>query len=163
MELQSLHQLYLQQLQDLYSAETQLLDALPKMVTVTTDENLKRGFSVHLTQTKEQAERLTQILERHATERDGKTCKAMEGILKEGEEFLKQDKTDPNVRDAGLIAAAQRVEHYEIAGYGTVIAYAEQMGYADDLVLLNQSLSEEKETDKLLTEMAEGVVNIRAQ
>lgn len=162
MKLNSLHALYIEQLQDLYSAETQLVDALPKMAKAATNPDLKRGFEEHLTQTKEHAKRLETILKGHGEKAGGTKCKGMEGLLKEGEEMIKA-RGESAVQDAGLIAAAQRVEHYEIAGYGTVCTYAEQMNHTDDLMVLRQTLAEEKATDARLTQVAERFVNLQAE
>jgi len=162
MKLDSLHALYIEQLQDLYSAETQLLVALPKMAKAATNPDLTKGFEEHLTQTKEHARRLETIIKGHGEKVGGVTCKGMEGLVKEGDEMIKA-KGDNAVRDAGLIASAQRVEHYEIAGYGTVCTYAEQMNHTDDLMVLRQTLAEEKATDARLTQVAERAVNLQAE
>lgn len=163
MQLKSLQALYIEQLQDLYSAETQLLDALPKMAEAATNPDLKQGFEEHLAQTREHAQRLEKIAKAHGEKAEGKKCKGMEGLLKEGDEMAKARGADPAVRDAGLIAMAQRVEHYEIAGYGTVCTYAEQMQHKDDLTTLRQTLAEEKATDAKLTQIAERFVNLQAE
>jgi ferritin-like metal-binding protein YciE len=162
MQLKSLHALYIEQLQDLYSAETQLIEALPKMAKAATNPDLTKGFQDHLVQTKEHVSRLETILKAHGEKTSGHTCKGMEGLLKEGEEMIKA-RGDAAVRDAGLIAAAQRVEHYEIAGYGTVCTYAEQMSHTEDLMTLRQTLAEEKATDARLTQVAERSVNLQAE
>lgn len=162
MKLDSLHALYIEQLQDIYSAETQLLEALPKMAEAATNRDLKKGFETHLTQTKEQIQRLETILDREGKKSGGKKCKGMEGLIKEADELLKNKQVEPEVLDAGLIAAAQRVEHYEIAGYGTVCTYAEEMGHNEDLQLLRESLSEEKQTDQQLSVLAEKSINVKA-
>src|SRR4051812_8807098 len=127
MKLEDLQDLFVDQLKDLYSAENQLAKALPKMAKAATNEELKNAFTTHLEETKGHAERLTQIFEKLGASPRGKKCKAMEGLIEEGKEAMEED-AEPEVMDAALIAAAQRVEHYEIAGYGTVRAYAELMG-----------------------------------
>ena len=158
LNLQSFDDLYVAQLQDLYSAETQLVDALPKMADAATHPELKRAFQDHLSATKRQRDRLEQIFQSLDADADGETCQAMKGLVKEGQEIIDADAPDA-VRDAGLIAAAQRVEHYEIAGYGTVQTFAERLGRSDDARLLGETLSEEKEADGLLNRIAESVVN----
>ncbi len=163
MQLKSLHALYIEQLQDLHSAESQLLDALPKMAEAATNPDLKQGFEEHLAQTRDHAQRLEKVMKAHGEKVGGKKCKGMEGLIKEGEEMVKMRNADPAVRDAGLIAMAQRVEHYEIAGYGTVCTYAEQMQHKDDLMVLRQTLAEEKSTDAKLTQIAERFVNLQAE
>ncbi len=152
-EISTLHALFLEQLRDLYSAETQLVDALPKMAEAATALSLKRGFEEHLDQTKEHVRRLEEIFESFDEDPEGKTCQAMKGLIKEGKETIEEDFTD-EVRDAALIAAAQRVEHYEIAGYGAVRSYAELMGHDDAVQLLQKTLDEEGETNKKLTAAA---------
>lgn len=163
MALDSLQALYIEQLQDLYSAETQLVEALPKMARAADDARLARGFEEHLNQTREHVRRLEQILDAHGERAGGVTCKGMQGLIEEGEEMLRKRGADAAAKDAGLIAAAQRVEHYEIAGYGTVCTYAKEMGHTRDLDLLKQTLSEEKMTDETLTTLAEGHVNRQAK
>lgn len=155
------HDLYVAQLQDLYSAEDQLVTALPMMAEAATHSELKRGFETHLQQTKVQRDRLDQILRSLGATPGGETCQAMKGLVKEGNEMIAAN-GDDNVRDAGLIAAAQRVEHYEIAGYGTVATFAKQLGRKEDLTLLLQSLDEEKATDEKLTTVAKEVINPKA-
>lgn len=152
------HDLYVAQLQDLYSAEDQLVAALPKMAAAATHPELRRGFEMHLEQTKTQRDRLDQILNSLGEKPGSETCQAMKGLVKEGQEMIAANGDDA-VRDAGLIAAAQRVEHYEIAGYGTVATFAKQLGRTADLALLTKTLDEEKETDAKLTGVAEQVVN----
>ena len=162
MQLKSLHALYIEQLQDLYSAESQLIEALPKMAKAATNPDLVQGFKDHLAQTKEHAKRLEKIIKGHGETPGGTKCKGMEGLIKEGDEMAKM-RGESAVIDAGLIAAAQRVEHYEIAGYGTVCTYADQMNHQDDLIVLRQTLAEEKATDALLTQVAEQFVNLQAE
>lgn len=161
MKLNSLKKLYLEELRDLYSAETQLVKALPKMAKGASSDELKEAFESHLEQTKEHVERLTEIFDRLEEKPTGKTCKAMKGLIEEGSEMLEED-GEESVIDAGLIAAAQRVEHYEIAGYGTVRTLANLLGEEEAAELLQQTLDEEGETDKQLSELAEGIVNEKA-
>jgi ferritin-like metal-binding protein YciE len=161
MKLDSLKKLYLEELRDLYSAENQILKALPKMAKAATTPELKAAFNEHLEQTKGHAQRLETIFEKLGESPKGKTCKAMEGLVEEGEELL-SEKAEPHILDAGLIAAAQRVEHYEMAGYGTVRTYAKLLNETDAARLLQQTLEEEEATDKKLTQLAETVVNPEA-
>ncbi len=156
----NLNELFVEQLQDLYSAETQLIDALPLMARAAYAKPLKDGFKMHLAQTKEHARRLEKILKSLKVEVGGKTCRAMQGLIKEGNEMISEDAL-PEVKDAGLIAAAQRVEHYEIAGYGCVKTFATLMGEKRFAATLGQTLKEEGETDKKLTAAAK-TLNIRA-
>lgn len=161
MKLESLHKLYVQQLKDLYSAENQLLKALPKMQEAATNEELKQAFGDHLNETKEQVARLEKVFKSLDFEPGGHKCEAMAGLIKEGEEMIKADA--PNeVRDAGLIAAAQRVEHYEMAGYGTCRAYAEKMGDQEAADILQQTLDEEARADESLNRLAERSINFLA-
>jgi ferritin-like metal-binding protein YciE len=155
MRMNSLQDLYVDQLQDLYSAETQLVQALPKMASAAYTDELRKGFQVHLEQTRTHVNRLDQIFSRIGSRGGSNICEGMQGLIKEGEEAIALD-GDPKVRDAALIAAAQRVEHYEIAGYGTVRTYAKDLGFSSDSSLLQKSLDEEAETDKKLTKLAEG-------
>ncbi|SEJ31350.1 Ferritin-like metal-binding protein YciE [Deinococcus reticulitermitis] len=152
-KLSHLKDLYLEQLRDLYSAESQLVQALPKMAAAATDPQLKEGFERHLGQTKVQLERLESLFKTLNEQPGGHTCKAMQGLVAEGEEMIKADATSA-VKDAGLIAAAQRVEHYEIAGYGTVVRYAEVLGQSDQAKVLRTTENEEKDTDLTLTSLA---------
>ena len=161
MKLNTLHDLFIQELKDLYSAETQLVKALPKMAKAATHDDLKAGFEEHLEQTKTHVERLNQIAEMCETKLTGHKCKAMEGLIEEGSELISEDAED-TVRDAGLIGAAQRVEHYEIAAYGTARALAKCLGYDDAAELLGETLEEEKATDEKLTELAETAINAEA-
>jgi len=161
MKLDTLKKLYLEELRDLYSAETQLVKALPKMVKGASSAELKRAFESHLEQTEEHIERLDEIFNRLDEKPTGKTCKAMKGLIEEGSEMLEQE-GDESVIDAGLIGAAQRVEHYEIASYGTVRTFADLLGEDDAAGLLQQTLDEEGETDKELSQLAEGIVNEEA-
>jgi ferritin-like metal-binding protein YciE len=161
MKLASLHELYVTELKDLYSAETQLLKALPKMAKAATSKPLKQGFEKHLKQTRGHVDRLDKVFAELDASPGRKKCKAMEGLIHEGEELMKED-AEPEVMDAALIAAAQRVEHYEIAGYGCVRTYAELLGYKKSAQLLQQTLDEEGETDKALTELAKDI-NVDAE
>ena len=161
MELNTLKDLYIHELKDLYSAEKQIIRALPKMVKAATNEQLAAGFKLHLEQTKEQAARLEKILESHKQTTRGPKCKGMEGVLAEGEEMIEEE-ADDEVRDAGLIAAAQRVEHYEMAGYGCARTYAEMLGDKQGAQLLQTTLQEEEDTDKKLTKLAKSVINVAA-
>lgn len=161
MALESLQDLYLEQLKDLHSAERQIIEALPKMIEQTSHPELRRGFEMHLEQTKEQLRRLEQIGQRAGQKLTGHKCKGMEGLLEEGEELLEK-RADSDVLDAALIAAAQRVEHYEMAGYGCARTYARLLGLEDDAKLLQQTLDEEGDTDHKLTDLAESVINVEA-
>jgi ferritin-like metal-binding protein YciE len=161
MPLESLQDLYLEQLKDLHSAEEQIIEALPKMIKQAKNPELRQGFEKHLNQTKEQLRRLDQIGQRAGQKLSGHTCKGMEGLIEEGEELMKE-RADSDVLDAALISAAQRVEHYEMAGYGCARTYARLLGLDDDAKLLQQTLDEEGETDHLLTDMAERVINVQA-
>jgi len=161
MQMGSLEELLTNELQDLYDAEKQILKELPKMVDAASSPKLQKGFQQHLEQTKKHVERLDQIFKSRQLPSKGKKCKGIEGILEEGGELLKQD-VDPDVLDAGLIAAAQKVEHYEIASYGSVRTYAELLGDGHTARLLEQTLEEEKATDAKLTELARNEVNLEA-
>jgi len=162
MKLDSIDALFLHELQDLYSAERQLTAALPKMAKNANSSELKSAFETHLEQTKEHMHRLEEIFESLQLSAGRHKCKAMEGLIEEGSELLKEDAVE-SVRDAAMIGAAQRVEHYEIAGYGTARTYAEMLGHVDAAELLQKTLDEEKETDQLLTELAMTTVNVEAQ
>lgn len=157
----TLHELLIDELKDLYNAETQLTKALPKMAKAATDESLKAGFEEHLDQTHEHIARLDRAMELLDASPKGKTCKAMKGLLAEGEEKIKEDAA-PAVKDAALIGAAQKVEHYEIAGYGTVRTYAELLGEDEVVSLLQETLDEEAETDRKLTQLASSL-NLKAE
>jgi ferritin-like metal-binding protein YciE len=152
----TLQELYVEELKDLYNAENQLVKALPKLAKAAASEELRDGFEVHLEQTKEHVARLEQIFEMLDESPKGKKCAGMEGLVEEGSEVLKED-LEGAVLDAALIGAAQRVEHYEIAAYGTVIAFAETLGENDHVSLLEATLSEEKETDEKLTELSKQI------
>ena len=157
----NLHELLIDELRDLYNAETQLTKALPKMAKAATDESLRAGFEEHLDQTHEHIARLDRAMELLEASPKGKTCKAMKGLIAEGEEKIKED-ASPAVKDAALIGAAQKVEHYEIAGYGTVRTYAELLGEDEVVSLLQETLDEEAETDRKLTQLASSL-NLKAE
>src|ERR1700704_925862 len=161
MKLDSIKKLYLEELRYLYSAETQLVKALPKMVQGASSAELKEAFGDHLEQTKEHVKRLDEIFDRLDEKPTGKTCKAMKGLIEEGSEMLEEE-GEKSVIDAGLIGAAQRVEHYEIASYGTVRTFANLLGEEEAADLLHETLEEEGETDKELSALAEGIVNEEA-
>ena len=156
MEENTLKQLYIEELRDIYDAEKQLIKALPKMAHAATSDELRTGFEQHLEQTKGHAQRLEQIFEALGEKPTGKKCKGMQGLVSEGSEVIDED-FENEVKDAGLISAAQRVEHYEIAAYGTVRTYATILGEENAASLLEKTLAEEKETDQKLTELAEGI------
>lgn len=162
MQLDSLRDLLIEQLQDVYSAENQITEALPKMITKVKSAQLKKAFETHLKETQEQIKRLDKVFQILGEKPKSHTCKAMQGIIKESEEMLKAN-IEAEVLDAGLIACAQRVEHYEIAVYGTVRVYAKHLGETEVEKLLTQTLEEEKTTDVKLTEIAEMSVNIKAE
>jgi ferritin-like metal-binding protein YciE len=153
MSLGTLEDLFLQEIKDIYDAEKQLLKALPKMAKAVESEQLRAAIEEHHTVTEKQVERLEEVFQLLGKPARGKKCAAMEGLVKEGSEILKED-AEPAVLDAAVIAAAQKVEHYEIAAYGTLATFAEILGYEDAKELLGQSLEEEKETDETLTQIA---------
>ena len=157
----AMRELYVAELRDLYNAETQLTKALPKMAKAASSPELRQAFEEHLRQTSEQVSRLEQIFEMLDEKPTGKKCLGMEGLVKEGAETMKED-YEGHVMDAAIIGAAQRVEHYEIAGYGTVREFAELLGEDDHVSLLEETLEEEKETDEKLTQLAEQI-NTQAQ
>lgn len=161
MKINSLQDLYVDELRDLYDAENQLIKALPKMAEEATSEQLREGFEEHLEQTRNHAQRIEQIFERLGEKPKGKKCKGMEGVIKEGSEVLSED-MDEDTKDAAIIGAAQRVEHYEIAGYGTARTHADLLGLDEDARLLEETLEEEKETDQKLTSLAENI-NVQAE
>jgi ferritin-like metal-binding protein YciE len=161
MKLATLDDLYVNELKDLYNAEHQLLKALPKMAKAASFPELAQAFTDHLEETKGQIERLEKIFSKLDVSPKGKKCKAMEGLLDEGKELMEED-ADPTVMDAALIASAQRVEHYEMAGYGCVRTFARLLGYEQAADLLQQTLDEEGAADKKLTELAETVINVEA-
>lgn len=161
MKLDNLQKLYVQELKDLYSAETQLVEALPKMESAATDANLKEAFRSHLQETKNHVQRLETIFRELDFEPSGHKCAAMEGLIKEGEEVVQGD-IPPKVRDAALVGAAQRVEHYEMAGYGTARAYAEKLGEHKAADELQKTLNEEGHANQHLTRLAERSLNFLA-
>ena len=161
MEMESLRDLYLDELKDVYNAEKQLVRALPKMAKSASHEELRTAFEDHLTVTEEQVRRLETIFDDIGEPGRGKKCLGMEGLIAEGQEMMEED-MEPEVLDAALISAAQRVEHYEIAAYGTLRTYARQLGYDNHAQLLQQSLDEEGAADKLLTVIAVSTVNVDA-
>jgi ferritin-like metal-binding protein YciE len=156
METNRLKHLYVEELKDLYSAESQIVKALPKMIKAATSEDLRAGFEGHLEQTKGHVSRLEEIFKALGESPKGKKCKGMEGLIKEGAEMIEEDPA-PEELDAGLISAAQRVEHYEIAGYGCVSTYAKLLREDEAVSLLRETLEEEKETDEKLTQLAESI------
>src|ERR1700724_329789 len=152
MPKESLRKLYVNELKDLYSAETQLVKALPKMAKAASSDELRQGFEKHLEQTKGHVQRLEKIFQALGESPKGKKCKGMEGLIEEGSEVMEED-YEGSILDAALIGAAQRVEHYEIAGYGTVRSMAETLGESDHVSLLEETLEEEKATDETLPEL----------
>jgi len=156
--LKSIRELYVEELKDLYDAENQITTALPKLAQAAHAPELKKAFDEHLKQTEGQIGRLERIFEQLDTSPKGKKCKGVAGLLTEGQEFMKEE-AEAEVKDAGLIAAAQKVEHYEIAGYGTVRTYAQLLGEQEAATLLQQTLDEEGATDKKLTSLAERKIN----
>ncbi len=162
MSAETLHDAFEEELKDVLSAEKQLLKALPKMAKAASNEDLAAGFEEHLEQTKGQIERLEKIFQMLDKTPRAKKCKAMEGLIEEGSEIMEED-AEPQVMDAMLIAAAQKVEHYEIATYGTLVTWARQLEMEDAAELLQQTLDEEKQTDVKLTELAEAGINAAAE
>jgi ferritin-like metal-binding protein YciE len=161
MKLETLRELYIEELQDLYSAETQITKALPKLIEASSAPMLQQAFEHHLGETKNHVKRLEQIFERLNENPKGKTCEGMKGLLKEGSERAGEG-GEADVLDAGIIAAAQRVEHYEIAAYGSARTYAELLGEREAMQLLNETLEEEKAADTKLTQVAKKI-NIEAK
>ena len=161
MSVDSIEKLFIEELRDLYSAENQITKALPKMASAATSKELKQAFEHHLRQTEGHIERLEQICRILGTNPKGKTCEGMKGVIEEGNSMLKEA-DEGSVRDAALISAAQRVEHYEMAAYGTVRTYANQLGQPQCARLLEETLEEEKQTDQKLTSIA-SKVNVQAQ
>ncbi|RIH77008.1 hypothetical protein Mterra_03814 [Calidithermus terrae] len=161
--MHSLEHLYLEELRDLYDAEKQITKALPKMMEAASSPELQRAFQMHLEQTKKQIQRLEKVFEAMGEDPAGEHCEGIEGLLKEGEELLgKRKEADPAVFDAALIVAAQKVEHYEIAAYGSVCTFAEMLGKREDKELLGSTLEEEEATDEKLTRLAESLINPEA-
>jgi ferritin-like metal-binding protein YciE len=161
MKLESLHDLYLSELKDLYSAEDQIIKALPKMIEKAESPELRTALQDHLEETRGHVARLEQVFQMHGEEPKKQKCKGMEGVLDEGSEMVGKDAT-PAVRDAAIIAGCQRVEHYEMAAYGTVRTYAEQLGHERAAALLKQTFDEEVAADKKLTQIATKRVNVQA-
>lgn len=161
MALESLADLFVDELKDLYSAEKQLVKALPKMAKAASSAKLRKGFEDHLRQTEGHVERLENIFEQLGVKPRGPKCEAMEGLIEEGKRMMKED-AEPSVMDAALIAAAQRVEHYEMAGYGTVRSFARMLGNDKAERLLQKTLEEESQTNEKLTKLAETEVNAAA-
>jgi ferritin-like metal-binding protein YciE len=161
MKLDTLQELYTNELRDLYNAEMQLLKALPKMAKNASSEELKEAFEKHLEQTKSHVERLDEVFEQIGEKPKGRTCHGMKGIIEEGSEILEKD-GEESVIDAGIIVAAQKAEHYEIASYGSVRTFAELLGQNRAAELLQTTLNEESETNELLNKLAEGIVNPEA-
>jgi ferritin-like metal-binding protein YciE len=161
MKLDTLEKPYVSELRDLYDAENQLLKALPKMAKAASSKELKDGFEKHLEQTKGHVSRLEQIFDELDENPKGKTCQAMKGLIKEGSEILKKD-SEESILDAGIIVAAQKVEHYEIAGYGSVRTFAHLLGQNEAAELLQTTLDEESETNEILNQLAGSVVNPEA-
>ncbi len=157
----TMEELFIEELRDLYDAETQLTKALPKMAKAAVSEELRNAFEEHLEQTENQVERLKRIFELSSEKPTGKKCAAMAGLIKEGDEMASDTEETP-VRDAGLIAAAQKVEHYEISGYGSARTHAELLGNDEAVRLLEETLREERETDERLTELAQSMINEEA-
>src|SRR6188474_3520405 len=161
-KLRTLDDLYTDMLKDLYSAEKQLVKALPKMAKNAQSPDLQKAFQEHLKQTEGHVERIERIFSDMDGSPRGKKCVGMEGLIEEGNELLQED-AEPDVLDAGLIAAAQKVEHYEIAGYGTARAWAQRLGYNDHVRILQETLDEEALANEKLTELAESFINMEAQ
>jgi len=156
MKLNSLEDLFVHELQDLYDAEHQITKALPKMAKAASSPELKRAFETHLEETRKQIERLAQVFDLLGKPAKGKKCEAMNGLLEEGENLMSED-AEPEVLDAGLIAAAQKVEHYEISGYGSVRTWAQTLGHIEASELLQQILDEESATDEKLNQIARSI------
>lgn len=161
MKLNSLADLYTQELRDMYSAEVQLTKALPKLADSATNPELRNALEQHLEVTRTHVQRLESIFNSLGERPGGEKCEAMEGLVEEGEEIIDAD-ADPEVRDAGLIVAGQKTEHYEIASYGSLVTFAKTLGRDDDASLLHDTLEEEKQADQLLTQIAERIVNKQA-
>jgi ferritin-like metal-binding protein YciE len=162
MQMDSFDKLYVDQLRDMYNAEKQITKALPKMVKAASNRQLKSALEEHLEITKRQVEKLEEIFRGLGRPATGKTCKGMAGVLEEGQEVLEED-FEPDVLDAGIIAAAQKVEHYEIASYGTLRTFAETKGDTKSARILEEILEEEKEADRRLSELAESSINMEAE
>ena len=161
MEMNDLQDLFVEELKDLYSAEKQLLKALPRVAKAAENAELKSALQNHVKETEVHVQRLEQIFEKLGASGRGKKCKGMEGLIEENKEMLEED-AEPEVLDAGLIVGCQKVEHYEIAGYGSVVTFAKLLGDQESARLLGQTLNEEERTDKLLTQIAESSINVQA-
>ncbi len=161
MEIESLQELLIEEMRDIYSAENQFAKAAPKMAKKASNPQLKKAFETHLKETEGQIQRLQKIFDKLGKKPTGKKCAAMEGLIEEGKEAMGEDMDDETM-DAALIAVAQKIEHYEIAGYGTTRTWAQQIGDEQTARLLQQTLDEEGKTDKLLTQLAESTINIEA-
>jgi ferritin-like metal-binding protein YciE len=159
--LETLHDLFVHELRDLYDAEQQLIKALPLMAQAAKSTQLKNGFQTHLKETEEQARRIERVFKGLGAEPSGRTCKAMQGLIAEAKETMDED-ADPDVMDAALIVAAQKVEHYEIAGYGSVCTFARVLKYDEAAKVLKQTMAEEESTDKKLSQLA-GTINPKAE
>ncbi len=162
MKLESLEKLFVHELKDLHSAESQMIEALPKMIEAANDEGLKRAFRSHLEETRKQLSRIEKIMEGTEFSPRGSRCKGMEGLIEEGSDIIKKPDIEPDVLDAALIAAAQRIEHYEMAGYGVARTYAEKLGRYDAADLLQKTLDEEGAADRELSRLAERRINFEA-
>ncbi len=160
-KMNSLEELFMHELQDIYDAEQQITQALPNMAQATSSQELRQAFELHLGETQQQIQRLEQVFNQMGMQPQGRTCQAMKGLITECQDLM-QEKADPAVMDAGLIASAQKVEHYEIAAYGTLRTWASRLGQNEVVTLLQQTLDEEGKTDKELTRLAEQLVNIQA-
>lgn len=160
MKMELLQDLYLEELRDLYDAEKKLLKILPKLAKAVSAPDLQEAFQTHLAQTREQVKRLEKIFLRLGETPEGKKCKAMAGLINEAKDFLSED-AEPEIVDAGLITAAQKIEHYEIASYGSVATFARLLGFEEDAGLLHKTLGEEKETDEKFTLLAKSI-NVEA-
>jgi ferritin-like metal-binding protein YciE len=161
MELSNLQDLLVENLKDLYSAETQILKALPKVAKKVDNDQLRQALTMHVKETEQQVKRLEQVLSKMGEKPGGKKCHGMEGLIEEAKEMMEED-AEPDVLDAGLIVDCQKVEHYEIAGYGSAVTFAKLLGDEESARLLAQTLDEEERADKKLTEIAESTINIEA-
>jgi ferritin-like metal-binding protein YciE len=161
-EFNSLEDLFVEQLKDLYDAEQRLVEALPKMANAANSSSLRQAFTAHLEETRNHVTRLEQVFNSIGVEAERQTCQAMKGLVSEGSDMIDSKGSNPAVRDAGLIAAAQRVEHYEMAGYGTARTFAEQLGMAQAADLLQSTLDEEEAADEKLTQLATQKINAQA-
>ena len=161
MEMSNLQDLLVENLKDLYSAETQMLKALPKVAKKVENEQLRAALTMHVKETEQQVKRLEQVLGQMGEKPGGKKCHGMEGLLEENKEMMEED-AEPEVMDAGLIVGCQKAEHYEIAGYGSAVTFAKLLGNQEAARLLAQSLNEEERADKKLTEIAETTINVQA-